>query len=128
MEPALPVDVANGNYFKMVPHLNELRELAHGAVGPSACDLVKMLNREALQAGFEPVGANNQGLSTADFFQANAKFQTMETQLADKIVPENVSEVFELIKASSNYKPTGKVLAVIEQTYQLLIAGRQRAI
>lgn len=110
------------NYFQAVPHLNELRSLASQAVGPSAYDLVSMLNREALKAGFEPVGAYHKGITSDAFFQANLEFQTMEDQLARKIGPDNVSEVFELIKETHNYKPTGKVLCAIERTYKRLIS------
>jgi hypothetical protein len=113
------------NYFQAVPRLNELRSLANQAVGPSAYDLVIMLNREALKAGFEPVGAYNQGITTDAFFQTNIEFQTMEDQLARKIGPENVSEVFELIKEADHYKPSGKVLGVIEHTYLRLIALKE---
>lgn len=113
------------NYFQAVPHLNQLRNLASEAVGPSAYDLVNMLNREALRAGFEPVGAYHQGITTDSFFQANPAFQAMESELASKIGPENVSEVFELIKETDSYKPTSKVLSVIERTYLRLISAKQ---
>jgi len=112
---------AISNYFQAVPHLNELRNLALQAVGPSAYDLVNMLNREALKSGFEPISAYTQGITTDTFFEGNPEFQAMEAQLARKIGPENVSEVFELLKDSHCYKPTKLVLSAIERTYQRLI-------
>jgi hypothetical protein len=112
---------AIANYFQAVPHLNELRNLAFQAVGPSAYDLVNMLNREALRAGFEPVSAYTQGVSTDSFFAGNPEFQALEEQLAGKIGPDNVSEVFELLKESHCYKPSQRVLGVIERTYKRLI-------
>ena len=116
---------AISNYFQAVPHLNELRNLACQVVGPSAYDLVHMLNREALKSGFEPISAYTQGISTDQFFKDNAEFHTMEEQLVQKIGPENVSEVFELLKESHCYKPTVKVLVAIERTYKRLITLSQ---
>ena len=123
---ATPIPMQAGpefhNYFQAVPHLNELRQRASQAVGPSACDLVSQLNREGLKAGFEPVGAFHQGITTDAFFQFNLEFQALEVQLARKITTENVSEVFELIKEADHYKPSGKVLCAIQRTYLQLIA------
>ncbi len=120
-----PIELQAGpefqNYFQAVPHLNALRLRASQAAGPSACDLVHLLNREGLKAGFEPVGAFHQGISTDAFFQANPAFRAMEEQLAQKISPENVSEVFELIKEADYYKPSATVLSAIQQTYLQLI-------
>lgn len=116
---------AISNYFQAVPHLNELRNLACQVVGPSAYDLVHMLNREALKSGFEPISAYTKGITTDAFFQGNSEFQSMEEQLARKISADNVSEVFELLKDSHCYKPTVKVLGAIERTYQRLITLSQ---
>lgn len=109
------------SYFEAVPRLNELRAQVLEAVGPSAYDLVNMLNRYACQAGFEPIGANTRGITVDEFFKANQPFIALEEQLARQIVPENVSEVFALIKETNYYKPTRRVVSRIEGIYRKLL-------
>ena len=115
----------SGNYFQAVPRLNELRIEVSNAVGPSACDLIKRLNLEAIKAGFEPVGANCRGVTADDFFKANPVFTQLEDHLLQKLVPENVSEVFELIKDASYYKPTRRIVNAIEGIYLKLLEQRK---
>jgi hypothetical protein len=110
-----------GSYFEAIPRLNELRAQVLESCGPSAYDLVNMLNRQACQSGFEPIGANTRGITSDDFFKSNAQFMALEEQLAARIVPENVSEVFALIKETSYYKPTLRVVNRIESIYRKLL-------
>jgi hypothetical protein len=114
------------SYFDAVPNLNELREQVCATVGPSAYDLVNMLNKQALQAGFEPVGANVRGITADEFFKSNQAFQELESQLAAKIVPENVSEVLALIKDTCHYKPTRRIVSLIEGIYRRLLEQQIR--
>lgn len=109
------------SYFDAVPSLNELREQVCATVGPSAYDLVNLLNKQALQAGFEPVGANIRGVTADEFFKDNPAFEELESQLATKIVPENVSEVLALIKDTCHYKPTRRIVSLIESIYRKLL-------
>lgn len=113
------------SYFQAVPRLNDLRSEVSNTVGPSACDLIKQLNQEAIKAGFEPVGANCRGITADDFFKANSEFTHLEDHLLRKIVPENVSEVFELIKDASYYKPTRRIVNAIEGIYLKLLEQKK---
>jgi hypothetical protein len=114
------------SYFDAVPVLNELCERVCATVGPSAYDLINMLNKQACQAGFEPVGANVRGVTADDFFKGNPAFHALEEQLAAKIVPENVTEVLALIKDTNHYKPTRRIVSLIEGIYRkLLDSGRE---
>jgi hypothetical protein len=85
-----------------------------------------MLNKQALQAGFEPVGANVRGITADEFFKSNQAFQELESQLAAKIVPENVSEVLALIKDTCHYKPTRRIVSLIEGIYRRLLEQQIR--
>lgn len=123
----LPLSSGMG-YFQAVPRLNELRNEVSQYLGPSAYDLVKQLDNEALKAGFEPVGANCRGITVDDFFKSNTAFAQLEEQLAVKLVAENVSEVFELIKDASHYKPSRRIVNTIEGIYlRLLEQNRTQA-
>jgi hypothetical protein len=113
------------SYFDAVPGLNELHDRVCAAVGPSAYDLINLLNRHACQAGFEPVGANVRGVTADDFFKGNPAFQALEEQLAAKIVPENVSEVLALIKEANHYKPTRRIVGLIESIYRKLLEAKR---
>jgi hypothetical protein len=114
-------------YFQAVSHLNQLRAQVSQKWGASAYDLIKQLDAEAQKAGFEPVGANCRGITVDDFFKTNAEFIQLEEQLAKKLVPENVSEVFELIKDANYYKPTCQIVKVIETIYLERLEQAQRS-
>ncbi len=123
----LPVSSGQG-YFQAVPRLNELRSEVSRCLGPSAYDLVKQLDNEAMKAGFEPVGANCRGITVDDFFKSNAEFSQLEERLAAKLAPENISEIFELIKEANHYKPTRRIVNAIEGIYlRLLEQNRAQA-
>lgn len=115
------INSGGNSYFQAVPRLNDLRTAVCQTVGPSACDLIKQLNQEAIKSGFEPVGANCRGLTADEFFKANTEFAYLEERLLRKIVPENVTEVFELIKDANYYKPTRRIVNAIEGIYLKLL-------
>ncbi len=119
---ALTLPPSEGTYFEMVPTLNALREQARKQVGASAYDLIRSLDQLANQAFFDPVGAVQQGKTSDDYFKDDPTFYQLETELADRISPDNVSEVFALIKDAESYTPSRRVVAVLELVYRYMLS------
>lgn len=105
-------------YFQVISRLNQLRDQVRTKVGPSACDLIRLLDRIACQASFDPVGAAYEGRTADEFFWEHPEFNRLESELARKICSANVSEVFSLVKEASYYTPTRRIIAIIEAIYQ----------
>lgn len=110
-------------YFRAITRLNALRERVKHQVGFSACDLVILLDRLACKANFDPVGAVANGKTSDEFFRNNAEFNRLESELALKIAPNNVSEILSLIKDTSYYTPTRRIVTVMEVVYQHMLGG-----
>lgn len=115
--------VTEGTYFQMISRLSQLREQVRVKVGFSACDLIRMLDRTACQANFDPVGAAHDGKTADAFFQEHQTFNELESELALKICSSNVSEVMVLVRDSSYYTPTRRIVSVIEAVYRHMLSG-----
>lgn len=123
-----PFNVSNaeGSYFQVIPRLNQLRDQVRTQVGFSACDLIRMLDKLACQANFDPVGSLYDGKTADAFFQGHPEFNKLELELARKICPANVSEVLTLVKESGYYTPTRRIVVVIETVYRKMLSGGKR--
>lgn len=111
-----------GSYFQVISRLNELRDRVRTSVGPSACDLIRLLDRIACQSSFDPVGAAYEGRTADEFFWEHPEFNRLESELGRKICPTNVSEVFTLMKEASYYTPTRRIIRLIEAIYRRQLA------
>lgn len=114
--------VTEGTYFQVLPRLNQLRDRVRAKVGFSACDLIRMLDRIACQANFDPVGAVQDCKTSDAFFRGHEEFNRLEAELARKICSSNVSEVLTLVKDSSYYTPTRRIVTIIEAVYRHMLA------
>jgi hypothetical protein len=119
-------NAASGGYFHEVNRLKSLRGKVSTATDPVAADLVRMLDCETAASGYEPVGALATRRYPDDFLKDNLRFAGLEERLARKIVPENVSEVFDLVGQTAYYTPTHKVIHAFMNAFLLLLARQSQ--
>lgn len=118
--------MAEDTYFQAIPRLNRLRDEVRATVGLSAGDLIRVLDKIACQASFDPVGAVREGNTADAYFRGHPEFNRLELELARKICPANVSEVLTLVKDTSYYTPTRRIVSVMEVVYRQMLASFRR--
>lgn len=89
-----------------------------------ADELVDWLGLSARHDGFDPFWALNNDITPDAFFKDNVEVQEFSQQLAKKIQPGNVSEVFTLIRKDPYYQPLQVVVDALKNAFDAIIAEK----
>jgi hypothetical protein len=89
---------------------------------PAAADIIRQLEIDMLQAGFEPVGAIERWGSIDGFLDLHPELRCQEERLAEKIRPENVTEVLDLLQRTEHYKPGSRIMNALLDSLQKRLA------
>jgi hypothetical protein len=110
-----------GDYFAERARIIALRDSV-SQLYPAAADIIRQLEIDMRKAGFEPVGAIERWGSIDGFLDLHPELRRQEEQLAEKIRPENVTEVLDLLQRTEHYKPSSRIMNAMSECLQKRLA------